>query len=285
MKRSRKRKRNQSHASKKSGCLGLFVGAAVVVAGIIAIGNDGTEIFGIAFVVTGLAIGLRRRHKERLSASVCITPAKDSPKKRNAAMEKKHADIGHEMLKQSTAHYKAGRIEAAIQTLRLAYEELKLSGDCQTVETLARLPMYLQQAGRTQEAWDELTKLLSDTSLVPPNSYSELIPMVHSQVYDKMRLLLQRNEQMKLAVAYGVASHYSWCMGLRRQNRKEELEECLSKSYETEFFSKLLSKAECIERMDDLLGFCDKVKKTIPNVDADATIAGVCGILGISPSA
>lgn len=188
---------------------------------------------------------------------------------------------GDAILKQATAFYNAGNIDEAIKALKKAYSEIEKNEDSYSIEMFIRLPMYLQKAGRVQEAWDELNRLLRDYKFFPQNHTYELKPMAHSTIYDKMRLLLQRNNQSKLAVPYGVASHYSWCLGLYRQERLDELKYCLSRECEIEAFVKLLTKAESTGLLESLLKYCDTIKSSIPELDISTMIIKICEIMKI----
>src|SRR5258708_2090283 len=100
---------------------------------------------------------------------------------------------GSELLKQATRERDEGNLDAAVETLRRAYGEIAQSYVAYSVDTFLRLPLYLQKAGRNDEAWREFNLLLTRGF---PNQIQnlELLPMEHSQIFDKMRLFLQREK-------------------------------------------------------------------------------------------
>src|SRR5262245_45794184 len=95
------------------------------------------------------------------------------------------------LLRAATAKKDEGQIDTAIQLLRQAYQLIALSSIQYPVETFLRLPLYLQRAGKADEAWAELNKLLTNGYPNQPAS-QQLLPMDHYVIYDKMRLFLQR---------------------------------------------------------------------------------------------
>jgi hypothetical protein len=117
-----------------------------------------------------------------------------------------------ELLKVATQKRDAGDINAAIELLRRAYSEIASSHVSYPVSTFLRLPLYLQEAGCAGEAWKEFESLLTHAY---PNQLrnSEVLPMEHSQIYDKMRLFLQREKRFDLAVRFGILSYMSWAVG------------------------------------------------------------------------
>lgn len=124
-------------------------------------------------------------------------------------------------LKLAAERKKSGDLPGAIESLELA-EVAMSEGEggfrAYSVSTLCRLPLYLQQAGRGQEAIDKLIKLLD---LYPPSWGKKLkrdrtglflshLENQRGTTYDKLRLVLQREKRFAEAVPYGVmAETYS----------------------------------------------------------------------------
>jgi hypothetical protein len=134
----------------------------------------------------------------------------------------------HSLLKQATAQKRGGDVVAAIRTLRLAYEQIKKGLLTYSVDTFLRLPLYLQEAGRNDEAWSEFNKLIIEGY---PNQLNDLgvRAMEHSKVYDKMRLFLQREGKNVEAIVFGVLSMLATVKGLHSQKRKGELTKLVSR--------------------------------------------------------
>ena len=94
---------------------------------------------------------------------------------------------------------------AAVETFREAAALVLRTGTDYGVAPFLRVPRYLQQAGRQEEAWEEFQRLLKGGY---PNMQKgkETWYQMESAVYDKMRLFLQREKRLEEAVLYGVRS-------------------------------------------------------------------------------
>lgn len=154
-----------------------------------------------------------------------------------------------DLLKRATQQKRDGDLDEAVDTLREAYELTKQESVVRGVDTYLRLPMYLQKAGRPDEAWREFNRLLHDGY---PNQLEDpsVRPMDNSRVYDKMRLFLQREAQEKKAVQYGILSMISWARGLLRQDRVSEYNDYIQPSNVEGRIEKLLKKAGCEEKIE-----------------------------------
>jgi len=132
------------------------------------------------------------------------------------------------LLKEATALKKAGNLDAAIAKLREAYAAISTTNFTYDVKPFLRLPLYLQEAGRNDEAWKELNNLL----LGFPNQLrnNEVLPMTHSIVYDKMRLFLQREKKVEKVVLFSMFSYLCWMKGLSLQSRRCEFKECIKRT-------------------------------------------------------
>lgn len=117
-----------------------------------------------------------------------------------------------DLLPRATEYKKAGDLNRAIATLRKAYAGIAAGGISYPVETFLRLPMYLQAAGRRDEAWAEFMRLLEEGyPNQPPHDASRW--MDRATIYDKMRLFLQREGRMLEAVKYAVLSYLASIRG------------------------------------------------------------------------
>jgi hypothetical protein len=147
-----------------------------------------------------------------------------------------------QLLKQATEQKRHGDIRAAIQSLRQAYQQIEQGNIVYGVDPFLRLPLYLQAAGRNDEAWSEFNRLISKGY---PNQLKnfEVQTMEHSKIYDKMRLFLQRENKSDKAVQFGVLSELSWIRGLYLQNRASELQHSVSEQTIRKTLEPLLKKA------------------------------------------
>ena len=127
-----------------------------------------------------------------------------------------------ELLKQATIKKNSGDLDGAIKLLKDAYEELDKSSMFYSIQTYLRLPLYLQEAGRNDEAWGEFNRLVLWVNSKPRYSV-EVTPMDQSIIWDKMRLFLQREGKNEHAIQFGVWAYLSWALGLYMQHRKDEL--------------------------------------------------------------
>ena len=94
---------------------------------------------------------------------------------------------------------------AAVETFREAAALVPQTETDYGVAPFLRVPRYLQQAGRQEEAWQEFHNLLTNGY---PNMQKgdQARHWIERDVYDKMRLFLQRENQPGEAVWYGVRS-------------------------------------------------------------------------------
>lgn len=173
------------------------------------------------------------------------------------------------LLKKAAEFKRKGEIGKAVRLLRQAYAEIARGEIIYPVQTFLRLPMYLQELGKPDEAWGEFNRLILEGY---PNQMKDpgLIPMDYSIIYDKMRLSLQRESKNDLAVRFGIFSHIYWLIGLHKQARRRELEEHLSSDTLRELVQKLLKKAKKSERVDELLAVISTHVARFPNIDFNA---------------
>ena len=147
------------------------------------------------------------------------------------------------LLKAATRFKEEAWYDEAIAALRQAFVEIANEGGMHPIATYLRLPMMLQLAGQRDAAWSEYNRLLT-TDVTSMASDSQIGPMERSQVYDKMRLMLQREGNPRWAVSMGILSHVSWAIGLKRQHRTEELVEHVSSARLSDVVTPLLKKAQ-----------------------------------------
>src|ERR1035438_1581708 len=125
-------------------------------------------------------------------------------------------------LRRATELRSAGRINEAIAELASFHRHAEDGSVSYPVESFLRLPMYLQLAGRREEAWDQFYKLLKEGyPKQPPDAGVRMAQK--SAIYDKMRLFLQRDKNPLLAVHFGILSYAAWLAALFKQSRIDEL--------------------------------------------------------------
>lgn len=174
------------------------------------------------------------------------------------------------LLREATACKAAGNLDGAIDLLKQFWlaEPFETSGH--TLEAYLRLPMYLQNAGRRDEAWRILTELLANYVLSTEKLNEQVLPMMHSEIYDKMRLFWQREGKSAVAVKYGVLAHMHWIIGLHRQRRRRELHDGASRQTIEAIVKPLAKKAK---RLDRHAAICDAVEteaRKLPDIDVNS---------------
>lgn len=116
----------------------------------------------------------------------------------NDKLSKKYSKLNRE----ATALKKEGKIDDAIDKLKDAYAEAEKRKLTLTVKDYMRLPPFLQQANRNDEAWAWFNKLIQECA----GDYMSL-----SEIYGKMRLFRQREIAHKDAIKYSVIQNdWTW---------------------------------------------------------------------------
>ena len=133
---------------------------------------------------------------------------------------------------------------AAVETFRKAAALIPQTETDYTVAPFLRVPRYLQQAGRQEEAWEEFQQLLKGGY---PNMQQGkgAWHQMESAVYDKMRLFLQREKRPGEAVQYGVRSIIAgirvWTVPTGERRHRLESESPLVREREQERLGRLKS--------------------------------------------
>ncbi len=170
------------------------------------------------------------------------------------------------LLKEATAKKKAGDLEGAIKLLREAYKGISKEAIIYPVATFLRLPLYLQEAGRSNEALQEFYTLLTKGY---PNQIKDegLIFMNHKIIYDKMRLFFQREGKNDVAVRFGIFSYLSEAIALYHQKRKNELKVYVSRENLESTIKKLLKKAKKENLTENLASIVEEQIKYLPDIN------------------
>lgn len=195
----------------------------------------------VVFLIIGLIIYfIQKKSKKPFTDNSPINIASSSSIIESA--EQSSDDNIGTLLKKATELKKNGNIDSAIDTLKLAYSEIKKTNTTYLINTFLRLPLYLQEAKRNDEAWKEFNNLLSQGY---PNydRDQEVWPAEEGIIYDKMRLFLQREGKHNLAISFGIFSHLKWTIAIYRQKRNEELKCYQNKTDISEMLKPLLKKA------------------------------------------
>jgi hypothetical protein len=173
------------------------------------------------------------------------------------------------LLKAATRFKEDKRYDDAVATLRQAFDEIAKEGGLHPVSTYLRLPMMLQLAGQHDAAWAEYNRLLSSNA-TGMGFDAQIGPMERSLIYDKMRLMLQREGKHQWAISMGIFSHVSWAIGLKRQGRNEELVEHVAAASLSDMLTPLLKKARAIAAHDELVSLLTKELSQLDRVDVAA---------------
>lgn len=167
-----------------------------------------------------------------------------------------------ELIKEATALKKAGKIEDAIEKIKAAYKEAEEKQLTLTAKDYLKLPPYLQKAGRNDEAWGWFNLLIQKCA-------SDSMSL--SEIYNKMCLFRQREDNDKDAIKYAVLSSLYWCLGLHQQvtqlgwdDRKPELVHC--KKNMAEGYGKMLKKAGCEHLEEPLKKIIKEHMKQFPDI-------------------
>ena len=173
------------------------------------------------------------------------------------------------LFKEATSAKQSGNLDEAVSLLRKAYKAISKNDLDYGVKTFLRLPLLLQEAGKVDEAWDEFLHLL--TKGYPNQSKDpQLIPMSHSEIYDKMRLFSQREGRNDEAVKYGIFSHLSWASGLYLQKRRDEFKDFVAAETIEDTVMKLLKKSKKTNLSEKASNLVKHEIKNIPEIDFKA---------------
>jgi hypothetical protein len=126
-----------------------------------------------------------------------------------------------EWLKEAVQRKDADDLEGAIKLLVRAYEEIKRANALYPVETYLRLPLYLQQAGRSRESWQEFNKVLFHGYSNQPKDPVGLA-QDRAKVLEKMQLFLDRDRKSEVGSVYKVFSQVLEAVGFYRDDKKRE---------------------------------------------------------------
>jgi tetratricopeptide (TPR) repeat protein len=187
-----------------------------------------------------------------------------------------------ELLKEATQKKNNDDWNGAINCLREAYKQIAQTKISYPIETYLRLPLYLQQAGRYTESFDEFEKLLKNLPAKIAKEFSHiskqeqdgLIAMEASVIYDKMRLASQRENQFTYSVYYQILSNANRAVGLKLQEREKELDRFMAPEFWAKSIEGLLKKTKNQTLSEVLVDKCMIFSRTctsrgLKTLDAD----------------
>lgn len=128
-----------------------------------------------------------------------------------------------ELLKEATSLKKSGDIHGAIESLRQAYQASKSEGVTFSADVYLRLPKYLYQAGKPDEAWSEYNRALAQGFNGETPSV-EMAEINQSEIYGSMANQLTKEKKFYHAAVFQAASSLAWQRGMLIQHRKSELD-------------------------------------------------------------
>ena len=198
-----------------------------------------------------------------------------------------------ELSRQATALLAAGNGDAAIASLRAEREimdEVELGWGAQS---FLRLPLYLQRAGRSAEAWSEFLALFERfTPSAYPGKFSSYWDIV--RVYDKARLFMQRERKPTLASCYSVATYLSEAAATQHRGLDRSLPASMRRE-DREFFKEMstpeaieaglardLKRAGLLNRLSDLVPWVQSTLASLPLPKHDALIAQIRTVLRVT---
>ena len=169
------------------------------------------------------------------------------------------------LLREATGQKDAGILEYAILFLRKAYNEINRSKFEYPVSTFLRLPLYLQQAKKFNEALSEFNILLS---VGYPNQARDKVIIAYdkSKIYDKMRLSFQREGKYDLAVKYGIFSELFSIIGDIKQKRYSKKDAIDREGIEsTVYFT--LRRTKKLHLLIEISDIVERYCKLLPNIN------------------
>ncbi len=170
------------------------------------------------------------------------------------------------LLKEATELKRNGNVPEAIVKLKQAYKLMDSSSIQYSIDPYLRLPMYLQEINNNDEAWKEFNLLIQKLPHIYGTS-KEILVMGYSQIYDKMRLFLQREDKNIEAIKFGILSYLYWGIGLKLQKRKDEYINYTQTDIYKDVLIKLLKKAKKEYLLDKSITLVKTQIDKMPKID------------------
>lgn len=183
-----------------------------------------------------------------------------------------------ELSVQAAAYKRQGDMELATDSLKKMYKEIGHTTTDHGVDTFLRLPMYLQKAGKVNEAWEELNKLLEKGY---PNQSTDPGIIAHNRadIYYKMRVFLEREEKWEYAIVYAFFFFLSRGIAFHLQHRKEDSEYIMSHRPHDDTIARLLRKLDKEDLQKNLQRVVEKALVKLPDVNLNEVRSEILDLL------
>lgn len=181
-----------------------------------------------------------------------------------------------DLLKEATKYKKESNLTDAINCLRRAYQLMENTETLYTVDTYLRLPSYLQQANRMDEAWNELCNIKNMVS----NNYTDkfLYYSNMARVEHKMSLFLKHTQKYIDSLLYAVYSNLSLLNVLHirlndrdfeeiKERTNDEIQEIISNKYLSDYFQRTLKNTPYYDRWEIIVDIVSREIATLPILD------------------
>lgn len=155
------------------------------------------KVFDYGIDMSGMQAQIRTLEKNMFNSASPVVDSHDA----TAALHR-----------EATRMKVAGDWDGAVSALQKAQELMRNSNVINTTESWVRLPLFLQQAGRFEEAMEEFNRLLNEIDTLKAKESSQFpdkfrLGFTHhprAVIYDKMRVACKRQKSLEEAANYEV---------------------------------------------------------------------------------
>lgn len=178
------------------------------------------------------------------------------------------------LLDQSLSIHRHGQLEEACNLLRQAYTLIAKEDAFYDAEVFTRLPLLLQELGRTAEGWNALSNFLAEGL---PGRRKHSAPaqrwIDRATLCDKTRLFLQRDGKYDRAILYGIQYYLARCLTYYHQTNLGQLKPMHSRHAITQSLRPLLEKAQLLTLEPVLVNEMISTLRATPTIDHRAFMA------------
>ena len=171
------------------------------------------------------------------------------------------------------SHHRATHYEDACEALRKAYALIESSGALYDAEIFTRLPLFLQEWGRTAEGWSEFAAL--HIKRLPgrrPHDPPAQRWLDRATICDKTRLFLQRDGQYDRAILYGIQFYVARCTACFHQASLGQIGPMRSRRAISSLLKPLLEKAGLQALEAILVNEVAGILRAVPDIDYRASM-------------